>query len=716
MNTRAQQFFVIAFFLLLLGGVAPAFADTLSCTVMNTDPSGSKAYSFLWSINEYNHTNGCTQTLNFYKNAGPTITYPDATTAVKFNKTGPISNPPRLTIYSSYPVTIQSTAYPCVLGFNRLNAPITLDLTNIMVIGHDASGKKFYGPDALCAANDDLATTATTSEVAAANDEAYKNVTIIYKGHTSTLYQYKHPYTNDDKTGMTYYDYDGDGWCYGVATGTAGTDTGLAYAANSYDSDKDGFCEGYYKGYSNTGVNLGLHHDCDETKATVNPEAGEIAGDQIDSNCDGKQDPVAPTPQACIDGDHDGSSVQNTTSGAPSCTIATAELDCNDSNSAIHPGAAEIPDKIDNNCNSEIDEGTANRDDDHDEYCPPTDAAGIGNTSGNYDSDDDGLCDKWYDVTKTDKPAEDPSKMTDAAAIKALWSNGQWDCKNDADYIKPGILDYGNIPADSDLKNYNEIDNDCDGKTDEDGLPPDVPPPACVDIDEDGYQGQNTAPGVPSCTAPTNGLGVDCDDTNPDIYPGITEVCDGKDNNCDGTIDEGFDSDKTTYYSDGDGDGYGDNNATLKSCDAKAPAKYSLDNTDCDDSSGSIYPGAAKDCDSSKDNDCNGTVDNTEDACKNSDGDKYLDVEDNCKTTVNDDQTDSDHDGVGNACDACPNDSNKDHQTPETCTDACAGFSSAAQCAACQDDPNSDACVNGSGSLPFGDSGKAGGCSLITAE
>ena len=34
--------------------------------------------------------------------------------------------------------------------------------------------------------------------------------------------------------------------------------------------------------------------------------------------------------------------------------------------------------------------------------------------------------------------------------------------------------------------------------------------------------------------------GGDCDDSNPDISPNETEVpCDGLDNNCDNTIDEG---------------------------------------------------------------------------------------------------------------------------------------------------------------------------------
>src|SRR6185503_16704845 len=34
-------------------------------------------------------------------------------------------------------------------------------------------------------------------------------------------------------------------------------------------------------------------------------------------------------------------------------------------------------------------------------------------------------------------------------------------------------------------------------------------------------------------------VGVDCDDTNPNRYPGNTEVCDGIDNDCNGTADPG---------------------------------------------------------------------------------------------------------------------------------------------------------------------------------
>jgi Putative metal-binding motif len=82
----------------------------------------------------------------------------------------------------------------------------------------------------------------------------------------------------------------------------------------------------------------------------------------------------------------------------------------------------------------------------------------------------------------------------------------------------------------------NGKDDNCNGQIDENV----VYQPTCQDRDGDGH-------GVPGTTvkmdcAPSAGFGDcggDCDDTNAAIHPGATEVCDGRDNNCDGTVDEG---------------------------------------------------------------------------------------------------------------------------------------------------------------------------------
>ncbi len=99
---------------------------------------------------------------------------------------------------------------------------------------------------------------------------------------------------------------------------------------------------------------------------------------------------------------------------------------------------------------------------------------------------------------------------------------------------------------------------------------------------------------------------VDCDDSDPLVFPGQQEICDNVDNNCNGGIDENFNP--RDYYLDNDGDSYGDPESLLRTCENPGAA-YVLDNTDCDDQNIGVSPGATEVCDNDLDDDCNGTID-----------------------------------------------------------------------------------------------------------
>jgi hypothetical protein len=143
------------------------------------------------------------------------------------------------------------------------------------------------------------------------------------------------------------------------------------------------------------------------------------------------------------------------------------------------------------------------------------------------------------------------------------------------------------------------IDNDCDGLAD-DGL---VFAMYYVDADGDGFGDEAT--GVESCSQPQNTItvGGDCDDTNDQIYPGATEICDSEDNDCDGSTDEGLNF--TTYYTDADNDGFGTDSTGLSFCQIPGPG-FSTNNQDCDDTNGQINPNATDVLGNGIDENCDG--------------------------------------------------------------------------------------------------------------
>ncbi len=183
--------------------------------------------------------------------------------------------------------------------------------------------------------------------------------------------------------------------------------------------------------------------------------------------------------------------------------------DCDDVDADRYPGAVELCDGIDNDCNDAIDDGSYDT-----EACDGAD----NDCDGEIDED---LATTWFLDGDADGYGND-ARSTEACAQPSGQVAVGGDCDDGDAALNPAATE-----------TCDEIDNDCDGDTDEDL----ATSTWYTDADADGY---GTGSAIEACAEPpgVSALDGDCDDTAADSYPEAPESIDGRDEDCSGTADD----------------------------------------------------------------------------------------------------------------------------------------------------------------------------------
>jgi len=310
-----------------------------------------------------------------------------------------------------------------------------------------------------------------------------------------------------------------------------------------------------------------LVQDCDDDDPEAHPDADEVCQDGLDQDCDGQDAP-------CADRDGD---------GFPGCLLEDGSCDCDDGNPDVNPGVAEPSDPAANLCDNGMDDdcdGIQARCDRDGDGVVPCDVPGLscdcddddpaafpgatetpGGACDGHDNNCNSLIDEVEECLADDLDGDGYGAAEDCNDCSAALSpGGTAVCGNrrDDDCSLGGTDDGQPLPAGAD--ECDPDDADTDGVLGAAGGGPD-----CDDADPEAYPGapercgddvdQDCSGGDVPCDEDADGDGwnadSDCDDRDDGIHPSVKDPCDGRDQDCDGIVDEDIPAGTGCVWSDG---------------------------------------------------------------------------------------------------------------------------------------------------------------------